>query len=110
MGEIIEDPETSGSPFVIIDPKEKEYPVIGIFGDIGFLLDPNTGLPIQGRTITASYRIRTLADMTQETPGKKWKVRAPDLYGTDCTLYVVRYEPDRTIGMARIKLAVNYNE
>jgi hypothetical protein len=69
-----------------------------------------TGLPVQGRTITAAYRIKSLAEQTDALPGKGWRVKTKDLAGTEYALFVAGYEPDRTIGIGHLKLAVDYGE
>jgi hypothetical protein len=60
---------------------------------------------VQAGTITATYRIKTLRDQTEKTPERGWMMRVRDLAGNEQTLCVVRYEPDRTIGIARLTLA-----
>ena len=74
------------------------------------MLDIETGLPVQGRTITAAYRIKSLAEKTSGVPGKGWRVKTQGLDGKEYTLFVVGYEPDRTIGIGRLKLAADYGE
>ena len=106
LSETLEDESGAGSSFIIIDPKGNEFSITGTFGDIGFLLDNETGLPVQGRTITATYRIKTLAEKIGLAPGRGWKVIAKGLDDVEYILHVVNYEPDRTIGIGRIKLAV----
>jgi hypothetical protein len=106
LQESLEDTDGAGTSYILIDKDNQEYPVIGTFGDIGFLLNSETGLPVQGRTITAAYRISTLRQATEKTPEQGWRVRVIDLHGAEQTLHVTRYEPDRTIGIGRIKLAV----
>lgn len=105
LGESLEDTDGAGTSYILIDKDNQEYPVIGTFGDIGYLLNPDTGLPIQGRTITATFRLSTLWQATETVPEQGWRVRVTDLHGTEQTLHVTRYEPDRTIGIGRIKLA-----
>jgi hypothetical protein len=107
LAQTLEDPD-SGTPYTLIDPSGVEFPVIGTFGDVGFLLNPDTGLPVEGRSITAAYRMKTLAELTADIPSKGWKAKARDLSGKEYVLYIVRYEPDRTMGIGRITLAVNY--
>lgn len=106
LAETLEDPNGAGSPFTIIDPDGNEFSLMGTFGDIGYLLDIETGLPVQGRTITAAYRIKTLAEKICVAPSKGWRVKVTGLDGVEYMLHVVNYEPDRTIGIGRIKLAV----
>jgi hypothetical protein len=110
LAETLEDASGAGSPFVLITPQNSEFELTGIFGDIGFLLDIETGLPVQGRTITAAYRIKSLAGKTSDVPGKGWRLKTQDLGGKEYTLFVVGYEPDRTIGIGRLKLAADYGK
>jgi len=106
LAETLEDADGAGSPFILIDDKNTEYHLTGTFGDIGYLLDTETGLPVQGRTITATYRMKTLFEKTIRPPGIKWRVKVLDFNGAEHTLNVVNYEPDRTVGIGRLKLAV----
>ena len=107
LKETLEDAEGAGTPFTLIDFNESEYPLTGSFGDIGYLLDNDTGLPVQGRTITAAYRIKSLLEKTPLPPERGWKLKTQGLDGVEYLLHVVNYEPDRSIGIGRIKLAVN---
>jgi hypothetical protein len=88
---------------------DKEYPVSGVYGDIGYLLNLTTGEAIEGRTIEAAFSLLSLAEKTKDEPQKGWGFKCRDLTGKEIKLYVVKYEPDRTIGIGRIKLAVNLN-
>jgi hypothetical protein len=105
LAEIFGDTDGAGTPYTLIDKDEAEFPVAGTFGDVGYLLNPDTGIPIVGRTITASYRIKALLEKTEKVPGEGWKVKVIDLNGIEQTFYVTKYEPDRTIGLARIRVA-----
>ena len=107
LSDTLEDKNGAGSSFTIIDPNGNEFCITGTMGDIGFLLDNETGMPVQGRTITAAYRIKTLAEKIGLAPGRGWKVKTKGLDGVEYILHVVNYEPDRTIGIGRIKLAVD---
>ena len=107
LAETLEDTDGAGSPFTLIDPENNEYRLTGTFGDIGYLLDSETGLPVQGRTITAAYRMKTLAEKTSAIPGENWKVKTIGFDDKEYILFVVNYEPDRTIGIGRVKLGLN---
>ena len=85
------------------------YVLTGIYGDIGYLLNLTTGEAIEGRTIEVSFSIASLAAQTQDVPERGWGFECKDLSGKKIKLYVVKYEPDRTIGVGRLKLAVNLN-
>jgi len=106
LADTLEDADGVGSPFVLIDDEKKEYHLTGTFGDIGYLLDTETGLPVQGRTITATYRMKSLFNYTNRPPGRNWQVKVKDLNDVEHLLNVVNYEPDRSVGIGRLKLAV----
>ena len=105
----LENANVSGSRFVLSDKKGNHFNLTGAVGDIGYLLNTD-GVPVQGRTITVSYRLSSLAMYTKETPQKGWTVLLRDLSGAEYRLYVVRYEPDRTIGIGRLLLSVQLKE
>jgi hypothetical protein len=98
----------AATPFVLITADDgQEYQISGSYGDIGYLIDPSTGTAIQGRTIEAVYSMATLREQTDREPEKGWRFICNDLAGNRTTLFVVLYVPDRTIGLARLKLAVD---
>jgi hypothetical protein len=99
--ETLEDVDFGGaSAYTLIDPKGNQYPIKGTMGDIGYLLD-GEGNPVQGRKIVGALRISSLAIQTTSIPTKGWKATYTDRQGKTWTLYVVRYEPDRTLGVGR---------
>jgi len=106
LAETLEDADGAGSPFILVDENNNQYHLTGTFGDIGYLLDNETGLPVQGRTITATYRMKSLFEKTKYPPSKNWRVIVQGLNDAEYTLNVVNYEPDRSIGIGRLKLAV----
>ncbi|MDR1389188.1 MAG: hypothetical protein LBJ31_04355 [Treponema sp.] len=105
---ILSDTENGlASSFVFVASDGVEYPVSGIFGDIGYLIKPETGAAIQGRTIEAAYAMAALREQTERVPEKGWRFKTWKLDGTEYELFVVRYEGDQTVGIGRVKLAVN---
>jgi hypothetical protein len=106
LAEILEDTDGAGTPYILVDKEGVEYPVCGTYGDIGYKISPDTGIPVLGRTITATYRIRTLREQTEKTPEQGWKVKANDLYGNEQILFVTKFEADKTIGIGRLKLGI----
>ena len=100
----------AGTPFILIDRDKTEYPMTGSYGDIGYLLNPATGEAIQGRTIQAAFCMASLEAYTSNEPDRGWNFKIFDLSGKETKLFVIKYEPDRTIGIGRITLAVNLNE
>jgi hypothetical protein len=98
----------SGDPFVLVNTKGNEFPVSGHFGDIGLLLDPETGASVQGQTASVVYSMRALRAQTDETPERGWKVKIFDFMGVERTLYVVRPPiNDFTMGITRLQLGVD---
>jgi len=106
---ILGDTSGAASEFVLISGNA-EYPVTGSYGDIGYLLNLATGEAVQGRTIEAAFSLLSLAEKTKEEPKRGWGFKCIDLTGNEIKLFVKKYEPDKTIGIGRIKLAVNLDE
>jgi hypothetical protein len=106
----IEDPRGAGTPYVLIDNGGAEYPVIGIFGDIGSLIDPVTGEVIRSRSIEAVCMMKTIMAAAGKVPERGWKVRATGLDGKKLVLFVWRNETDRTVGLCRMALGLQPKE
>jgi hypothetical protein len=109
LANTIEDPNGAGTPYTLI-AQSSEYPVVGTFDDIGLLIDPISGEAIQGRTITAICRVKTIFALAGKYPKRGWKARIADLHGAVQTLYVQRNEIDRTIGICRLTLGMKPKE
>jgi hypothetical protein len=107
---ILENINGAGTPFIFITKERVEFPVVGSFGDIGYLLNPATGEAIQGRTIQAAYSMESLRSQTPLEPERGWRFKVLGLSGALTELFVTMYEPDRTIGIGRVTLAVVLNE
>ena len=106
--EILEDAEGGlGTKFILINKDKQEFPVTGHYGDIGYLLNTATGEATQGRTIQAAYSMESLRQLTPEVPKEGWRFKTMDLSGKEINLAITRYEPDRTVGVARIRLALD---
>ncbi|MDR2516418.1 MAG: hypothetical protein LBC88_03440 [Spirochaetaceae bacterium] len=103
----LEAPSTSGSPFTLIDPAGGEYAVTGMAGDIGFLIEPERGEKIRGRSIECSCRIKTLAALTSLVPCRGWKARLIDLRGNAVNVFVSGCDADRTIGIYNLSIALD---
>ena len=93
--------------FTLLKPTGTGYTLSGFVGDIGYLVDTE-GNPIAGRTVTAAYRLSDYTSSAGEyvKPGRGWKVIYTDLSGHEWILYVIRFEPDRTIGIGRLILSL----
>jgi hypothetical protein len=107
---IIENPAALGTPYVLIDEAAREYPVVGTFSDIGALTDPVTGEIIQGRTIEATCRVKTVLSAAGKPPAWGWKARVRGLDGKELFLFIRRNEPDNTIGVYRLTLGLKLKE
>ncbi len=96
--------------FTLLRPSGTGFTLSGFVGDIGYLVDTE-GNPIAGRTITACYR---MSDFVSEgeyvKPGRGWRIVYTDMSGHEWILYVVRFEPDRTLGVGRLICALNLAE
>ncbi|GHU66648.1 hypothetical protein FACS189447_07960 [Spirochaetia bacterium] len=107
---ILENENGAGTSFILSTKENEQYPVTGSYGDIGYLLNPQTGEAIQGRTIQAAYSMKSLREQTEREPEIGWRFTCFDLSGEQTDLFITRYEPDRTIGVARLRLALNLHE
>lgn len=105
---ILGDLNGAGRDFTLM-ANNTRYKLTGVYGDIGYLLNLATGEAVEGRTIEASFSISTLAAQTPDEPQRGWGFECVELSGKNIKLFVVKYEPDRTIGVGRLKLAVNLN-
>ena len=105
---ILGDLNGAGREFTLMT-NNASYALTGIYGDIGYLLNLTTGEAVEGRTIEAAYSIASLEAQTMDEPERGWGFECVDLSGKKQKLYVVKYEADRTIGVGRLKLAVNLN-
>lgn len=91
-----------------IEPTGTQHQVNANIGDIGYLIDTD-GNAIAGRCVTAAWRLSSLVNSNgqQMEPGRGWKVSYSDLAGREWTLFVTRFEPDRTIGVGRVFLSLD---
>lgn len=97
--------------FTLLKPSGTGITLNGNLGDIGYLLDTE-GNPIAGRTVTAAYRMSDCLSDGGEyiEPGRGWKVIYTDMSGHEWILCVIRFEPDRTIGIGRLILSLTGEE
>ena len=103
---ILEDKDSGLGTDFILTFKKQDFHITGSYGDISYLFDPDTGQAIQGRTIAVVYSIASLREKTADEPEKGWGFRAADLQGREVRLFVTAYQPDYTIGVARLQLGV----
>lgn len=106
LSETLEDTENGGAvAFTLSDAAGRKYELAGTVGDIGFLLDAE-GVPVSGRSIVAAFRLSSLSADGTVSPDRGWTVSYTDMRGVAWTLYVIWFEPDRTIGIGRLILSL----
>ena len=96
-----------GTVITITDPDLLSDTVTGRTNDINFAIDPNTGVPISGRTATIAIDMQELTEkgftslpvaQTDKTK-KPWLVEYTDQLGNAHIFIVLEGNPDRTLGI-----------
>lgn len=93
-----------GIALVIYDELNNDYSLNAQTTDIGFFIDPQTGIGVAGRQVEITIRISTLTNQGAGIPEKDWKV---EYTGTNKNLwnaYVQQVKPDRKLGIYNIIL------
>jgi hypothetical protein len=106
----LEDPDGAGSSIALIDPDGNEYAVFGTAGDVGLLIEPDSGESARSRSIVCCVRVTTLAGKTRAVPSRGWRARILDLQGAPVNLFVQGNDPDRTLGVYRLTLGLDAEE
>jgi len=104
-----------GEPFTLTDPSDfaSATQLYGAVGDIGQVLDPDTGQAVSARHATLTARIATLtaAGYTTLPEGKAdagvkpWRVDFAGVSTASQRYKVVQSFPDRTLGVVTMILA-----
>ncbi len=109
LGQTLESPADWGVAFTLADPVgfTGTEPLFGASGDIGRLVDPDTGQGVTGRHATLTVRIASLqaagfAELPEgiaDGAARPWVVGFPGA-STPSQLYKVKQaHPDRTLGV-----------
>ena len=106
-----------GYSITVTDPAGLVAPVLGYSGDIGLVIDPNTGQAVSGRAAHATININTLitAGFTslprgiEDPSSKPWIMTFEDLNGHSITFKVSESQPDRTLGVVTCMLELYSN-
>lgn len=95
----------------IINPDNFSASITGYSNDISLAIDPDTGVPVSGRSVTFAV---SMADFTEAglgcprgiaDPGlKPWRVVWTDILGGQYTFKVSSSDPDRTLGIVMCNL------
>ena len=109
---ILEDAEGGfGWPITVINPQGIMLEMIGISGDIGQAIDPDTGQIVSGRLAYCTLRISSLVEGGFSLPegitsssSLPWRIRFDDIGGTEYTFKVFRSMPDRALGIVNLIL------
>lgn len=102
----VEGEQAGNTLCVLSDPAGEKWEVPMLLSDIGFSMDTE-GNTIAGRTCWATYIAeRVQKDGALLTPRRGWRLDWRDIDGRDQKMFVIYAEPDRTVGLTRLFLAV----
>lgn len=93
-----------GVTLIFIDGELNRYQLNTQTLDIGFFIDPQTGVAVAGRQIEITMRISTLNTLGGGYPGKSWSVEYIDTNGQTWNLKVIENRPDRKLGVYNMLL------
>ena len=103
-----------GRTVVLIDPDNRTRTVTGISNDISQVIDPETGVPVSGRSAVVSFMIADLIAAGFGVPVgvadediKPWRVSYTDLFGVTHRFKIIHADPDRTLGIITCTLGVH---
>lgn len=113
---MLEDLDGWNWPITLTDPSGLSKSMTGNSTDIGQIIDPETGLPVSGRSASVVLRLSTIDSLgftaiprgIMDTTSKPWLVTFDDINGTSWTFKVFQTEPDRAVGVVVCHLEV-YN-
>ena len=115
LGSILENSSTGfGYPITLTDPAQLSKDLTGFSNDIGFLIDPDTGLAVSGRRASVALRISTLIaegftslpTAIQDKTLKPWIVNFNDINGNAFIFKVSDAQPDRGLGIITCTLEI----
>ena len=103
-----------GRTVVLTDPDNRTRTVTGISNDISQVIDPETGVPVSGRSVVVSFLISDLIAAGFAVPVgvadegiKPWRAGYTDLFGTTHRFKILHADPDRTLGIVICTLGVH---
>jgi len=108
---ILEDPLGFGWPIVLTDPNTNVRSFTGFSNDIAQVIDPETGVAVNGRRISVALRTSSIIASGLSLPRgvprentRPWVVSFADLAGKVSKFKVVESDPDRTLGVVILHL------
>lgn len=103
--------ERDGHDLTLTNPAGVSASLRGQINDIGFVIDPETGMPVVGRNINATLRISSIKAKGLEIPtgvydtnAIPWRLEFTN--GVIVRTKVISPMPDRILGMIGLKLEV----
>jgi hypothetical protein len=95
----------------LTDPDGTTDTVNGYTNDISLVIDPDTGVPVSGRSAVVSWSIADLAAAGFGIPRavadkavKPWRVSLVDITGVLHVFKISKSDPDRTLGIVTCTL------
>jgi hypothetical protein len=112
---VLEDKDSGfGIVAKLIDPDGVRYgdddSIIGQTTDIGFFIDPDTGIGVRGRNAEIVFRYSTIISKTGVIPTKAWRFEFNDTNGNPWLYVANLIDTDRKLGVIRINLGLLKNE
>jgi hypothetical protein len=112
MTAILNDTESGfGCVMLITGPDGTAAEFTGFTTDIAFVIDPETGVPVSGRSASVAISLSDVAWRGMELPRgiqdqskKPWIVEFNDVNGNPFIYKVMTSNPDRTLGMLTLQL------
>lgn len=105
-----------GWPVTLTDPNGVSANLTAQTQDIGIIVDPDTGVAVSGRTISAVLRISSIRGKGLEIPEaeprrdrKPWRIDTKDTNGNPVALKVDYSYQDRILGTITLQLGVYRN-
>ena len=103
----LEDAENGfGVQLTLIDESENNYFITAKTNDVGFFIDPTTGVGVAGRRVSIDVRISTLNNQGAGIPSKKWKALYTSTNLVTWTMSVEQLQTDNTLGLYKLILEV----
>jgi hypothetical protein len=104
-----------GVEIILIRNTGDEYSFYGQSTDISFLIDPNTGIGVQGRTCEVSLRLYNILGVIGEIPDKTeegtgWIAKYRNVNGDEWTFAIEQVDVDRKIGIVKLTLSLLKND
>jgi hypothetical protein len=112
---IIEDKDDGfGVVIKLIDPDGVRYgddeTIIGQTTDIGFFIDPGTGIGFRGRNAEIVLRYSTIVSITGKVPDKNWILESNDTNNNPWKFVINIPDVDRKLGLIRLNLGLLNSE